>query len=571
MSLLRGIRHSARNLFLLARNRAVSLRRSGLDYVTLELTGSYPERRDVEPPLPFPLRRLVTLPREPSLEGLRWAAEVLAADRRVRGVVLCTEALAAGPATVQALCEVVRGLREAGKQVVCWLPQHADTWLMYLASACTHVLLPEGATVFAAGLRTETVFLKEALDFVGLQADLEAFQEYKSAPETFSRTTMSEAHREMLEAILDSLFDGVVEGIARGRGLSPDEVRGLMDRMPVTARDAVAAGLADHVRFEDEMTAALGGDGPSGSLCTWQEARRLLRWPVRWRRPATIGVVPVEGLIVSGRSRRLPPLPVPLPGMERQAGSESVVQALRQAERDARIVAVVLQVETSGGSALASERIWREVDRLRHRKPVVALLGNQATSGGYLVAVPASAIVAQPFTLTGSIGIWGGKLVTAGLLDRLRVGREVVQRGARAGFYSDAAPFSDEERQVVRGLIGESYALFKERVGAARGMTAQQVEEVARGRVWTGQQALERGLVDELGGFETALRRAKQLAGLDPDRWVPVTTVTAPRQEQLALAYPATEAGLLAIGETLCALVGEWILAMAPWQVRVQG
>lgn len=569
MSLLRGIRHSARNLLLLARNRAVSLRRSGLDYVTLELTGSYPERRGVEPPLPFPLRRLVTLPREPSLEGLRWAAEVLAADRRVRGVVLCAEALAAGPATVQALCEVVRGLREAGKQVVCWLPQHADTWLMYLASACTHVLLPEGATVFAAGLRVETLFLKEVLDLVGLQADLEAFQEYKSAPETFSRTTMSEAHREMLEAILDSLFDGVVEGIARGRGLSPDEVQGLMDRMPLTARDAVAAGLADHVRFEDEITAAQGEDGLSGSLCTWQEARRLLRWPVRWRRLATIGVVPVEGLIVSGRSRRLPPLP--LPGMERQAGSESVVQALRQAERDARIVAVVLQVETSGGSALASERIWREVDRLRHRKPVVALLGNQATSGGYLVAVPASAIVAQPFTLTGSIGIWGGKLVTAGLLDRLRVGREVVQRGARAGFYSDATPFSDEERQVVRGLIGESYALFKERVGAARGMTAHQVEEVARGRVWTGQQALERGLVDELGGFETALRRAKQLAGLDPGRWVPVTTMTAPRQEQLPLPYPVAEAHLLAVGETLRALAGERVVAMAPWQVRVRG
>jgi len=211
-----------------------------------------------------------------------------------------------------------------------------------------------------------------------------------------------------------------------------------------------------------------------------------------------------------GRTRRLP-LPVPFVGQ--QAGATTIVQAVRQAERDRRIAAVVLLVDSPGGSALASDLIWREVWRLRQSKPVVVLMGGRAASGGYLICASAHHIVARPATLTGSIGIWGGKFVLTELLHKLRMGHAVVQCGAAAGLYSELTPFSDQERSRIRRDQGAFYERFKAIVADGRGMTEEQVEEVARGRVWTGAQALEIGLVDELGDFGTALARAKELGG----------------------------------------------------------
>jgi protease-4 len=272
----------------------------------------------------------------------------------------------------------------------------------------------------------------------------------------------------------------------------------------------------------------------------------------------------VEGTIVLGASHRLPSLPIPLPFLQRQAGSDTVIQTLRAAGKARRIAAVVLHVDSPGGSALASDLIWREVLRLREQKPVVVLMGDQATSGGYYVSAPANAIVAQPLTLTGSIGIWGGKLVTAGLYDLLRVGRGVVQRGGRAGLYSDAAPFTAEEREAVRREIGHGYARFKSRVADGRGMTPEQVEAISRGRVWTGKQAWEHGLVDELGGFETALRRAKELAGLDAERRYPVVDVEIPKEHILPLPYPGAEGAIGEITRALHAMGKDHIWALPP-------
>ncbi len=552
-----------RNLFRTAGNFLRSLLRRELGYVLIRLEGSYPERR--EPPfrLPFPLSLLPLFPAEPSLEELREVLEALAQDRRVEGVVVRVGRLSAGPATVQALRGMIERLREQGKRVLCWLPE-ADTWTTYLASACDQVVLPQSGALFAAGLLAEAVFLKDALALIGVEADFEALREYKVSPDTFRRSSMSGPHREMLEAILDSLFDEVVTQIAEGRGLQPEQVRALIDRMPLSARESVEVGLADEVAYEDELVQRVGAE----RLLPWGEARRWLRRPVRWRRRPAIGVVSVEGMIVAGPSRRIPPLPVPLPFVEQLAGSETVVQALRAAERDRRIGAVVLYVDSPGGSALASDLIWQEVRRLRERKPVVALMGNRATSGGYYVAVAANRIIAQPATLTGSIGIWGGKFVTAGLYERLKVGREVLQRGAHASLYADHLPFSEEERQVIRAQLEESYGRFKARVAEGRGMDPERVEELARGRVWTGQQALERGLVDGLGGFEAALGEARRLLGLEPDVWLPVVTVEPPRPFQLPMPPHAPEKERLT---AMAALARERVWALPPWTVRIRG
>ncbi len=552
------------------RNLRASLRRGGLDYVLITLSGSYQERRERPPTLPFPFNRLIPFPVEPSLEDLRHGLEMLGQDRRVRGVVFQIGQLAAAPATVQALRGMVRQLQAQGKQVICWLPC-ADTWTTYLAAACDRVFLPQSATVFAPGLRMEGMFLKDALALVGVEAELEAFSEYKASPDTFRRSTMSAPQRKMLEAILDSAFAEVLEGIAAGRKLEPGQVQVLMNRMPLAAEEAVEARLADGVFYEDELAAALGSDGRPAPLLTWQEARRWLRRPVHWRRRTAIGVISVEGLIVLGSPRRLPPLPVPIPLVGQMTGSEMVTQQLRAAERNHRIAAVVLYVNSPGGSALASDLIWREVNRLRQRKPVVVLMGNQAASGGYYVSAPANVIVAQPATMTGSIGIWGGKFVVAGLLDKLRVGRETLQRGDRAGLYDGTIPFTAEEREVLRREIGAGYTRFKARVAQGRGMTPEQVEEIARGRVWTGRQALEQGLVDELGGFEVALRRAKESAGLKPERWYPVVAVRTPRQHRLPLPYPSSEGTLLAVMAALRALGRERVWALPPWTLRILG
>lgn len=554
------------NLLDVVRNAVVSTRRRGLDYVLLHVRGPYPE---VPPPLPpWPLRRFY--PVEVSLAGFRWALEVLGGDRRVRGVVLRIEQLDAGPATVEGLRQAIMDFRSKGKEVVCWLPS-MGTWEAYLASACDRVFMAESGEVFAPGVRIERVFLKDTLALLGIEAQLEALAEYKVAPETFTRSAMSDPHREMLDSILDSVFDEAVTEIAEGRGMEPAKVRSLMDRMPLSAEEASREGWVDGVLYEDELEPLLGGEERRASLVTWAGARRWLRRPIRWREAPCIGVVSVVGTIVLGRSRRLPPLPVPIPLLEEQAGSETVVQCLRAAERDRRMAAVILYVNSPGGSALASDLIWREVYRLNKRKPVVVLMGEQATSGGYYVAASARAIVARPATLTGSIGIWGGKFVVRGLLERLQVGWAAVQRGERAGLYSGTAPFSPEERTALRRRIEDGYTRFKARVAEGRGLSPEQVEAVAKGRVWTGRQAVEKGLVDGVGGFEEALRRAKELAGLPPDEWFPVVAVSPPRTYALPLPFPSPDSGPLMLRDAVRALEAERVWALGPWSIRVSG
>jgi protease-4 len=575
-----------RNSALAAGNLLRSLRRKGLDCVALTIRGSYPERTIQRDPLPFPFSRLPLLPTEPSLEDMQTMVDMICNDQRIQGVVLRFDTLQAGLPTLYSLRRMLFGLRAKGKHLVAWLPT-ASTWDYYLASACDEVILPQSGRLFALGLQAEPVFLKDALALAGVEADIEAIAEYKVSPDIFRRSTMSEPHREMLDAILDSLFDEIIVAIAEGRGLDPAQVRKLIDAMPLTAAEAAEAGLADAVLYEDELAAhfpaAACGEGEKGNgespatLRTWREAARWLHKPIKWTTRQVIGVVSLEGLIVPGRSRHIPvPTPIPLPFIETQAGAETIVQALRHAEADKHIAAVIFHVETPGGSAIASDLICREVRRLREHKPVVVLMGRQATSGGYYVSALAHHIVARPSTLTGSIGIWGGKLVLAGLYGKLGIGREPVRRGAMAGLYSEMTAFSDEERTRVHRDLGEVYARFKAHVAEGRGLTEEQVEEVARGRVWTGTQAHEIGLVDELGGFETALAIAKESAGLRPEQEYTVAPVRPPRHALLPLPFPpvrerAGDGGLGPLLDTLQVLARERVWALAPWMVRVRG
>jgi protease-4 len=589
------------NTILTASNWLRSLRRKGLDAIALPIHGAYPELPVQQDRLPFPLNLLPLFPSPASLVDVRNIVEMINQDRRVRTVVFRFGELQAGLSTLYSLRRLMLDLRAQGKRTVAWLPT-ADTGDYYLASACDEVLLPCSGHLSVLGLRVESVFLKDTLAIAGIEADFEAIAEYKVAPDMFRRSTMSDPHREMLDDLLDSLFDEVITTIAEARGLDTARVRDLVDAMPLSAAEAVDAGLVDAVLYEDELPAYISSNEDQSSQAvdepetqakplkespaplkenlspiTWQQAARRLRRPIKWTTRQRIGVVSLEGMIVPGPSRRMPvplPIPVPLPFVQVQAGAETIAQALRLAESDERIAAVIFHVETPGGSALAADLIWREVRRLRERKPVVVLMGRQAASGGYYVSAPANRIVARPSTLTGSIGIWGGKFALSGLYSKLAMGREAVQRGEMAGIYSETALFSDRERERIRRDLAESYVRFKSRVAEGRGLTDDQVEAAARGRLWTGSQAHEVGLVDELGSFDRAVAIAKELAGLDPQREYTVVRIHPPRHTRLPTPFPQapeddTEMGLGAMLSSLQSMSRERVWALAPWTVHV--
>jgi protease-4 len=513
---------------------------------------------------------LPLFPPEVSLEEMQAVADLLGADRRVRGIVFRIDRLRTGAATLHTLRRLMLELRDQGKHTVAWVPA-AESWGYYLASACDAIVMPPGARLNVLGLRSEALFLRDTLGLAGIEADLESIAEYKVTPDMFRRSTMTRPHREMLDAILDSYFDELVSTVAEARGLTPERVRALIDRMPMTPDEAVEEDLIDAVAYEDEIPSYLGSDGASTvPLVSWDQAVRWLRRPLEWTTRQRIGVVSMEGMIVPGKSRRMP-TPIPFP-VEAQAGADTITRALRQAEADPHIAAVILHVDSPGGSSLASDLIWREVWRLRERKPVVALMGEQAASGGYYVSAAANRIVARPTTMTGSIGIWGGKFVLGRLYDRLEMGYEEVTRGAMAKIYSELRPFSDEERAQLRKDLGEAYARFRGIVAEGRGMTEEEVEEVARGRVWTGTQAVEIGLVDELGDFGTALTAARKLAELDPQQDHTVVQIIPPGRALLPLPLPPDDGpSWIALVSALRDLARERVWAMAPWMVRVRG
>lgn len=540
------------------------LRRRGIDYVVLSLAGSFPERT-TPPRRPFPLSLLPWPPPPASVESLTTRLERLALDPRVQGVVLLVSGLQAGPATVSSMRQAIARFRQSGKKAVAYLPD-AGLWSYYLACACDEIVVPESAHFHAAGLWSEAIFLKDTLALIGLEAEFEAIAEYKVSPDMLRRSEMTAPHREMLESLLDSLYAEVVGAIAKGRGLEPDRIIKLLDEAPWTAQQALDEGLLDAVCYEDELPAYLGApDAPLG-LQTWDEARRRLVRPRRWHSRRKIGIISVEGTIVLGPSRRSP-LPIPLPLPTIQAGSETIIQQLRTAALRKDLAAVVLHVDSPGGSALASDQIWREVLQLGRAKPVVVYMGNQAASGGYYISAPAQAIVAQPTTLTGSIGIWGGKIVTKNLYAKIRAGRETASRGRAAGLYAESAPFSDEERAKVRASIGDGYSRFKDRVARGRDKRNEDVEDIARGRVWTGKQALDNGLVDRLGDLQAAADQARELAGMDPGRRARLVNIPIPKRYQAPRAIPADAAGWLI---NLRGLVHEGVFALAPWFIRIQ-
>jgi len=465
------------------------------------------------PPADDPLARLRARSRHqlrPTLRALHEAA----ADRHVVGLI--AKVGAALPwAAMQELRLGVRAFAASGKPTLAWAESFGEgpgeMAAYVLASGFDEIWLQPGGSLGLLGVAVETTFVRGALDRLGIEPQLEQRHEYKNAADRIMRTEFTEAHRTALDRLAESIFTEAVTAIAEGRRIDTVRVRELADSGPRTASEARDAGLVDALGYRDEAYAAMRSRVGSDAELLFADLWRPRRRPhVPGRRKGQVALVEVRGAIVSGRTRRSP--------MGRQVGSDSVGAALRAATTDERIRAVVLHVDSPGGSAVASDTIWREVCRVREAgKPVVVSMGAAAASGGYYIACPADVIVALPSTLTGSIGVFGGKMVVRGLLDRVGLTTGTVSHGARSLMYSTRRGFSDDERERLAATIDAIYADFVTKVAQGRGRPVAEIESIARGRVWTGSDGLGIGLVDELGGLHDAVRIARSRAGLPVD------------------------------------------------------
>jgi protease-4 len=556
----------ARDILANALRASINLHRQRIpppDYVLLELKGEIPEREAtrgrLERQVPF-LRKGLTI------ESLNLCLKVIAGDPGVKGVILHLGDLQITLAKAQNIRAAIQRLQKRGKRVVVYAPL-LDLPRYYIGTAADELVIPESGSFNVKGLASQVVFLKDALERLGVSSDLEAIGEYKNAADPLRRSEMSDAHREVINALLDSFYEDLLEAIAGGRCLAKERVDELIDHAPWLAQETVATGLADTLLYEDQLPGHLANGNGHVKIMPWEQAQMSLQRAYNWHGKQAIGVISLRGTIVTGDSRDMP-VPVPFVGV--QAGSDTLARAFRKAEKDPGIAAVVFHVDSGGGDALASDLIWREVKRLREKKPVVAYMGDVAASGGYYVLAAADHIVAQSATLTGSIGVIGGKIVTRGLYDKLNANWEIIQRGRHAVMDLPDDPYTEEERAKVMMQIQSIYQLFKERVAEGREMRVDGVEKIARGRVWTGRQALDIGLVDELGDFQAAIDRAKLLAGLPLDDTVPVVTIETPKKYTPPPAFTSSQAWARNLIDSLRPFTGTRVLALMPWTLELK-
>ena len=440
------------------------------------------------------------------VEALRRASR----DDRVRAVLLMPSTLNVPYwGKVQEMRDAIVAFRKSGKHVTAFLEFGGDREY-YLASAADRVFLMPTSSLDLTGVASYEMFFRGTLDKIGAYPDFVHIGDYKTAPNQLTQKGFTPAHREMAQSLNRDMYDQLVAGIADARKKSENEVRDLLDKGPFVAKEALDAGLVDDLAYEDELDDRVPelGDGKATRRMEGGDYQRTRPQSVGLRTRSRIAVLYVVGTIVSGRSG--------FDGVNGSVvGSETIIDQIRKIRDDASIKAIVLRIDSPGGSSVASDVIWRELKITRDenpKRPIVTSMSDLAASGGYYIAMPTEAIVAQPGTLTGSIGIFGGKMVIGGTLDKVGVTTEAVVSGANAGIYSPFAPFTPAQREKVASFMDDFYRNFLTKVAESRKSTPEAIHAVAQGRVWTGRQALDHGLVDALGGLDAAVALAKEKA-----------------------------------------------------------
>ncbi|MBU6294315.1 MAG: signal peptide peptidase SppA [Planctomycetes bacterium] len=470
---------------------------------------------------------------EKDLHFIRERLAKAEADKAVRAVFLDLAGVECGFGLLDELRDAVSAVRKSGKKVVAY-SSSGESRDILLGLEADEFWMPESAWMMLVGVRSEVYFYKEILDLLGVKADFLKVGDFKSAVEPYTRTSLSEPARRQMAEMLDDFFNkAIIGGILKARPagkLTAAGVKAAIDKAPLSARDALEAGLLDRVGYRHEaLERAIGFAGAGAQVVNDYEKKKapeidfsnpfsLLKAlnPPKSKagKDPRIAVIYAVGAIDTGKSG------VGLMGSK--VGSDTIVEAIRQAEDDATVKAIVLRIDSPGGSALASDLIWAELRRCK--KPVIASMGDVAASGGYYIAMAARRIIAEPSTITGSIGVFGGKLAYGPVMEKAGLRTEVVSRGANAGVLSGGNPFSDSERQAMSKLIEETYGQFLAKAAEGRknagkaGMTVEKIKPLAGGRVWTGRQALANGLVDELGTLDQAILAARDLTDMAKDK-----------------------------------------------------
>lgn len=462
------------------------------------------------------------------------ALEKAGDDPHVVGFVARLGAAPLGVAEIQEIRDAVAAFRAKGKFTTAWAETFGEfapgNGAYYLATAFDEIWLQPSGDLGLNGLVGESAFVRGALDKLGVTPEFGQRHEYKNAMNTFTEKAFTAAHRESMQALVDSLYGQMARGIAEGRKLTEAEVRALVDRGPFLGPEALEARLVDGLAYRDEVHAKLKEKGGAGAKLFGLQAYLGKEGRPHAKGKRTIALVYGVGGVARGKSTTNP-----LTG-GRTMGSETVAKAIRTAAEDPKVAAILFRVSSPGGSYVASDTIWREVVLARKAgKPVVVSMGDVAASGGYFVAMPADRIVAQPGTITGSIGVLAGKMVTPAMWEKVGLTFDQVEAGANANMWNASRSFSRAEWERFNAWLDRIYDDFTSKVAEGRSLPKERVLEIAKGRVWTGEDAKAIGLVDELGGYATALRLAKEAAKVPAEETVKVVVFPKPKSPMEAL------------------------------------
>src|SRR5438876_254073 len=496
-------------------------------------------------------------------------------DKRISAVLLDIDMPEEGWAKAEEIRAAIADFRTSGKPVYAFMELGLNKDY-YIASACDKIFLPPPGDLFTNGLAADVMFFRGSLDKLGIYPDLYQIGKYKSAGDMFTRKEMSKEHREFMNSLIQDLFDRYVDGIANGRKKSADDVKKLIDNAPYNAAQAKDAGLIDGALYRDEVEKELKKrlgyqDSDELHIAKAGDYRQISQESLGLNKGDKIAVVYAAGDIVSGKSE--------FGGSgETTIGSDSLVKTLEEARDDRGVKAIVLRIDSPGGSGLASDIIWRAIESVKEKKPVVVSMSDVAASGGYYISCGASKIIAEPSTITGSIGVLAGKPVVKGLYDWLGITNEYVMRGKNAGMFRETEKFSDTERQKFQEFLNATYDDFITKVAKGRGKEKNDIDSIGQGRVWTGQQGKDRGLVDEYGGLDRAIEIAKQLAKIPADKGIQRVIRPQPpsffeqlmQQESILSALPQDVRHALRYAQLLDRARSGDVLYLLPFDLRIR-
>ncbi|MGA9997482.1 MAG: signal peptide peptidase SppA [Pyrinomonadaceae bacterium] len=489
--------------------------------LTLKIEGSLPDYVPEDP-----IRKIFGED-DQSLTSLLMQFKKAKTDKRISAILLDVDFSGAGWGKADEIREAIADFRTSGKPVYAYIEMGMNKEY-YIATACDKVFVPPPGDLFINGFAADVMFFRGSLDKLGIYPDVFQIGKYKNAPDQFTRKNMSDAHKEVMNSIVDDLYNRYVNAIASSRHKSADEVRALVDSAPYTAPKAKELGLIDGASYKDEVEKELKQrlgykDSDELHVAKASEYKQVTPESLGLNKGERIAVIYASGTIGSGKSNDSP-------YGSQSVGSDTVVKAIKDAADDKRIRAIVLRVDSPGGSGTASDLIWHAIENAKQKKPVVVSMSDLAASGGYYIACNANKIVAEPSTITGSIGVFAGKPVMKGFYDWLGISNEYVLRGKNAGIFRETEQFSPEERAKFEEVIKSVYYdNFVPKVAKGRGRDVEYVDSIGQGRVWMGSQAKENGLVDEFGGLDHAIEVAKQLAKLPADKGVRLVIFPVPR------------------------------------------